>query len=634
MVLFVFQIKHLCQQRMRLLRQLVTHILTSCARQKSWDTSSSTDTKLRRCLSTLDLTFIGIGSTLGSGIYVLTGEVAKNKAGPAIVLSFLIAAVASVLSGLCYAEFGARIPKAGSAYVYCYLTIGEFCAFVIGWNIIMEYIIGGAAVARAMSAYVDSLASGAIKNGTIGIFGDINVTGVSNYFDIFALSVVLLFTIFLSLGVKNSARFNNVCVAINISTVLLVIFVGLAYAKVENWGNFTPYGFEGVLAGASTCFFAFIGFDVIATTSEEAKNPSRSIPISMIGTITICFLAYFGVSASVTLLVPYTDLHDSSAVATAFHQRGLGFMGYLIGVGATMGLLGCTLMSMIPLPRLLYAMSQDGMVMKFFSKVNDRTGVPVISTVISGVAIGLMAALLDLEALVEMLSIGTLLAYTIVDVCVIVLRYRFFNTYQRQIPIKSESIIGSNLDIQTQEIEGDEFLLLDQSKANQGCFENGCNFQNNPLLINVMVVSIIFILLGLCIVFSKYGHKLLEKDFGFILILLVLLIMLLAACFYLSRLKTNIEGLSFTVPLVPWLPVIALFFNIYLMLELSHLTWIRFGVWMAGGLVVYLGYSMHHSSEKLNASDDEEEYILLENKMTRNDPPTETSPLKIIAKQD
>ena len=265
------------------------YLTDAFTRKKPLAVGQSKETELARCLSTFDLTFIGIGSTIGAGIYVLTGDVAKNKAGPAIVLSFLIAAVASLLSGFCYAEFGARIPKAGSAYLYCYITIGELCGFFIGWNMLLEYIIGGASIARGLSSYIDSLTQGQIQRGTIFLIGEMNEPFLSKYFDIFSLVLVLFFTVFLSLGVKNSARLNNACVLVNIITILLVIFVGCGYVESKNWSNFSPYGVSGVFSGAATCFFSFIGFDVIATASEEARNPSFSVPVSMTATISMSF---------------------------------------------------------------------------------------------------------------------------------------------------------------------------------------------------------------------------------------------------------------------------------------------------------------------------------------------------------
>ena len=238
--------------------------------------ASLIETTLVRCLSTIDLTLVGVGSTLGSGIYVLVGDVARNKAGPAIVIAIFIAAFAAILSGLCYVEFAARVPKAGSAYVYCYVVIGELAAFIIGWTLLQEYIIGSAATGRAFSAYIDSLIGGYIQNKTISYIGEINTPGFSKYFDMFSFLMLIFFSIIISLGMKNSAR---------LITIGTVIIVGGVYSEPKNWSNFAPFGFDGIIAGSASCFLAFIGFEVIATTSEEARDPAKSIPFSIIGTI-------------------------------------------------------------------------------------------------------------------------------------------------------------------------------------------------------------------------------------------------------------------------------------------------------------------------------------------------------------
>ena len=251
--------------------------------KKIVDSKALSQSELSRCLSIFDLTSLGIGSTLGAGIYVLAGEVARSIAGPSIVISFFIAAIASVLSGLCYAEFGARVPKAGSAYIYSYVTVGELCAFIIGWNLFLEYVIGGSSVARAWSDYFDSILNDRIRNFTLSHMGEIHVPGISAYPDFFALFLVLLVTFILAIGVKNSSRFNIIFTGINLTVILFIICVGIYFAKGENWTrDFAPYGVSGVFAGAATCFYAFVGFDVIATTGEEARNPSRAIPISIV----------------------------------------------------------------------------------------------------------------------------------------------------------------------------------------------------------------------------------------------------------------------------------------------------------------------------------------------------------------
>ena len=248
-------------------------------------TKTALDTKLRRCLTTFDLTLIGIGSTLGSGVYVLTGDIAKNTAGPGIVISFFIAGFASVLAGICYAEFGARVPKAGSAYVYTYVTVGELCGFIVGWNLLLEYGIGSATVTRGLSAYLDAAVEHRISAFIRQKTGTITILGEKTYLDFVAFGLSVLITIFISLGVKNTSRLNNLCTFCNILVIVMVITMGAFYCNGSNWDNFAPYGVQGIVGGASSCFFAFIGFDVIATSGEEAKKPSRSIPIAIIGTI-------------------------------------------------------------------------------------------------------------------------------------------------------------------------------------------------------------------------------------------------------------------------------------------------------------------------------------------------------------
>lgn len=261
----------------------MAYLVKRFTQKKLIDPKSLSRTELSRCLSIFDLTALGIGSTLGAGIYVLAGEVARSIAGPSIVISFFIAAVASILSGLCYAEFGARVPKAGSAYVYSYVTVGELCAFVIGWNLFLEYVIGASSVARAWSEYFDSVLNSRIRNYTLTNIGEMHASGLSRYPDFFAFVLVLMVTFILGIGVKNSSRFNNIFTGINLLVIAFITCVGLYFAKGENWTrDFAPFGISGIFSGAATCFYAFVGFDVIATTGEEARNPSRAIPISIV----------------------------------------------------------------------------------------------------------------------------------------------------------------------------------------------------------------------------------------------------------------------------------------------------------------------------------------------------------------
>ncbi|KAL9955397.1 hypothetical protein ACROYT_G036710 [Oculina patagonica] len=565
-------------------------VLKGFTRKKIVDPNTLTITQLNRCLSIFDLTVLGIGSTLGAGIYVVAGDVARNDAGPSIVVSFSIAAVASILSGLCYGEFGARVPKAGSAYVYSYVTIGELCAFVIGWNLILEYVIGTSSVARAWSSYFDSIFDDRIKNFTISTIGEIHLTGLAEYLDVLSVIVILILTLVLLVGIKKTSWFNTLFTAINLFIIVFVVCVGVYYAEPKNWtDNFAPYGASGILAGAATCFYAFIGFDVIATTGEEARNPSRGIPISIVLALAICFLAYFGVSTILTLMWPYKTLPEGGTLPKVFAMRGAPWAKYVIAIGALCGLTSSLLGALVPLPRMLYSMASDGLIFKSLAKVNPRTEIPMLATVLSGVFSAVLAFIFDLHSLVEMMSIGTLLAYTIVAVCVLILRYQPGTVGLAEQPMNPDKSLNDPITGQGISTE-DSPLLPAMNEASKPS-------ERSALLALFAICVSSLSSAGLSAMIIWGAHDILQSKWWAIIIVAITGVSLIGSISLLLRLPQNKSLLPFKVPCVPLLPLLSIFINLFLILKLSYLTWLRFAVWMVIGMAIYLFYGLRHSVE-------------------------------------
>ncbi|XP_013397641.1 cationic amino acid transporter 4-like [Lingula anatina] len=384
-------------------------------------------TPLNRCLTTFDLTLFGISQMVGAGIFVLTGTVIRDKAGPGGILSYLFAGVAAVLSALCYAEFGARVPKAGSAYTYTYIIIGEFWAFLVGWNIILEYLIGASAVARGLSGSFDALSNYKISNWTSKHIGTMPGEWLSDYPDFVSFFLVILVSCLVACtGAKKSVVVNSVFTIVNVVVIVFVAVLGFCYADPTVWeeGGFLPYGMGGVFGGAAACFYAFIGFDAISIAGEEAATPGRSIPIATMLSVVVCTVLYVFATMALTLLVPYDELSASAPFPVAFDIRGLKWAKIVVSIGTIIAMFTALLVDLFALPRTVYAISSDGLFFEAFSRINERTQTPVLSIMAFGFLAALLALFFSIDTLVEFLSIGTLLAYTIVAAAVIFIRYQ------------------------------------------------------------------------------------------------------------------------------------------------------------------------------------------------------------------
>jgi APA family basic amino acid/polyamine antiporter len=386
--------------------------------------------QLRRVLGPVSLTALGVGAIIGAGIFVLTGLAANRFAGPGLALSFVVAGVGCALAALCYAEFAAMVPVAGSAYTYAYATLGELFAWIIGWDLVLEYAVASSTVANGWSHYFLAL---------LALFGvTLPAAWTSNPFDfdpatgwhatgaimnLPAALVVLLITIVLVVGIRESARFNAGMVILKVAVVLFVIVVGAAYVEPANWEPFLPYGMPGVLQGAAYIFFAYIGFDSVSTHAEEAENPQRDVPIGIIVSLTLCTSLYVAVALVLTGMVPYDQIDIEAPVARAFGARGLHAAELLIAVGAVVGITSVLLVMLLSQARVLLAMARDGLIPRgFFAAVHPRFRTPHKATVLTGVLVAVVAALLPLKLLADLVNIGTLLAFVIVCAAVLVMR--------------------------------------------------------------------------------------------------------------------------------------------------------------------------------------------------------------------
>lgn len=393
---------------------------------------------LKRHLTAWNLVLLGVGCIVGAGIFVITGTAAALYAGPALVISFLLSAVACAFAGLCYAEFASMIPISGSAYTYSYATMGEFVAWIIGWDLILEYMFGAATVAVGWSGYFDSFLQDlgvtlplVIRSNPIGFDGH-HFFWTGSLINLPAVGIVLLLTTLLVTGIRESTRVNNLIVAVKVLVILLFIGFGVSYVDTSNWQPFIPentgswghFGWSGILTGAGVIFFAYIGFDAISTTSQEAINPRRDMPIGILVSLAVCTVLYIAVSLVLTGIVPYTELNVSAPIAVAIDRtnQALAWLAPVIKIGALAGLTSVILVLILGQSRIFFTMASDGLLWKPFAKVHRRYKTPHVTTLAAGGFCALIAGLLPIGLLGEMVSIGTLLAFVIVCAGILVLR--------------------------------------------------------------------------------------------------------------------------------------------------------------------------------------------------------------------
>jgi APA family basic amino acid/polyamine antiporter len=377
---------------------------------------------LKRVLGPTELVLFGIGAIIGTGIFVITGVAAANYAGPALVLSFMISGIVCLLAALAYAEFATMVPIAGSAYSYSYASLGEIWAWIIGWDLILEYSVSVAAVAVGWSGYITNLLS------DVGIILPallVNPPGVQGgIINVPAIAIILLITGLLVIGVQQSARVNTIMVVIKVAIVLIFIYLGISHVNPVNYADFMPFGWTGVIAGAAIVFFAYIGFDAVSTAAEEVKNPQRDLPVGILVSLLVCTILYIVVAAVLTGMVPYTLLGTPAPVSFALQQVGISWASALVSVGALLGITSVLIVLLFGQSRIFFAMSRDGLLPPVFKEVHPKFRTPVKVTIFIGVITALIAGLLPLQEIAQLVNVGTLAAFIIVSAGVIILRYR------------------------------------------------------------------------------------------------------------------------------------------------------------------------------------------------------------------
>lgn len=438
--------------------------------------------QLQQTLGAFDLTLMGIGAIVGTGIFILPGTVAATHAGPAIIFSFVVAAIVCALAAMCYSEFASAVPVTGSAYTYSYIVFGELVAWLVGWALVLEYGLAVAAVATGWSAYFSALLEGFNIHLPKAISGSFN-PAEGTYVNVPAVAIIFIIALLLSRGVKESARLNQVMVFVKVAVILLFIFVGVFYVEPANWQPFMPFGVGGIMTGAALVFFAYLGFDAVSSAAEEVKNPQRNMPIGIIGSLFVCTLLYVSVSLVLTGMTPYTTLNVSDPVSFAMQLVNQDWAAGVISLGAVIGMITVILVMMYGGTRLLYAFSRDGLLPKMLSEVNPISKTPVKNTWVFAIIIAFCAGVTPLSKLAELVNMGTLVAFTIVSLGILYLRK-----------------------------------------------------------------------------------------------------------------NKNIPSGGFKVPFYPVLPILSFFLCLFLMTQLSGLTWIACGIWFIIGLLIYFAYGRRHST--------------------------------------
>ncbi|KAF8049092.1 hypothetical protein N665_2295s0002 [Sinapis alba] len=589
----------------------------SLVRRKQVDSAAngrSHHHQLAKALTVSHLVAIGVGATIGAGVYILVGTVAREHSGPSLALSFLIAGIAAALSAFCYAELSSRCPSAGSAYHYSYICVGEGVAWLIGWALILEYTIGGSAVARGISPNLALIFGG--EDGLPSFLARHQIPGLDVVVDPCAAILVFIVTGLLCLGIKESTFAQGIVTAVNVCVLLFVIVAGSYLGFKTGWAGyelptgFFPFGVDGMFAGSATVFFAFIGFDSLASTAEEVKNPQRDLPIGIGLALFLCCSLYMMVSIVIVGLVPYYAMDPDTPISSAFASHDMQWAVYLITLGAVMALCSALMGSLLPQPRILMAMARDGLLPSLFSDVNRRTQVPVKASVATGFCAATLSFFLDVSQLAGMVSVGTLLAFTMVAISVLILRYvppdelPLSASLQDRIDsvsfisgeTKSSAHVGTSNNSTKQPLIGENDASVMEKQEALGFWVLSEENRRKVAGWSIMFTCIGAFLLSYSASSLNFPGVIRYPLCGIGGSLLLVGLIALSSIDQDDARHTFGHSGGFICPLVPLLPIICILINMYLLVNLGSATWARVSVWLVIGVLVYAFYGRKHSS--------------------------------------
>uniref|UniRef100_A0AAA9SH84 Cationic amino acid transporter C-terminal domain-containing protein n=1 Tax=Bos taurus TaxID=9913 RepID=A0AAA9SH84_BOVIN len=590
--------------------------------------------------NTLDLVVIGLDNMLGAGIYILIGGVAKYIAGPAIILFLLVAGLTTLLSGLCYVELAAGVEKPGTVYFISYVTMGQLYAFITGWNLLLYLIIAIACIARAWSSIFDSLIGNHISEALEGTFSLQMPYFLASFPDFLALGLVLLLTGLLALRVYESTLIYKVFTGLNILVLSFIILSGFIKGDLHNWklteqdytlaaagsgdayslgllgsGGFLPFAFDGILQGAATCFYAFVGFAGIVNAGRKASNPQWSMPLAVMISFFICFLVCFGVSAALTLMVPYYLIQLESPLPQAFIYVGWNSAKYVVAVGTLSILLYSLLSIMFIMSQLTYAMAEDGLLFRGLAWIPAHTdahtiiirttyariivhtvaptGTPIMAVLVPGTLAAVMALLFDFTDLVDLMSFQSLVAHSLVTFSVLVLRYQPAQNGSKK--EKTEEETETKPEVEGGPLESEPEAGTSNILQSLWFPPSTIPTRKSGQIVYGCASLVVLLLIILSLILYRWSSQVFSGDPVLTTVALLLLLLITGVTLIIWRQPQNPSTLPFRVPALPALFLVSTFMNVYLMIQMTTRTWAQFGIWMAIGFAIYFGYGIQHS---------------------------------------